>query len=115
MLLAEIRDVATFDSADQLAAVAGLTPQEFSAGSSVHGKPRLSKIGNSRLRQALDLPAIVARRYHPLIQVVCARLLAQGKSKMAMIGAAMHKLLRQVFGVLKSGLPFEPNFLSLPS
>ena len=44
-----------FDSADQLAAFAGLTPQEFSSGSSVHGKPRLSKIGNSRL------PAIVAR------------------------------------------------------
>jgi transposase len=34
---------------------------------------------------------------------------------MAMIGAAMHKLLRQVFGVLKSQRPFDPNFLSLPS
>jgi transposase len=34
---------------------------------------------------------------------------------MAMIGAAMHKLLRQVFGVLKSQQPFDPNFLTLPS
>jgi transposase len=34
---------------------------------------------------------------------------------MAMIGAAMHKLLRQVFGVLKPGQPFDPNFLALPS
>jgi transposase len=115
VILAEIRDVATFDSADQLAAFAGLTPHEFSSGSSVHGKPRLSKIGNSRLRKALYMPAIVARRYNPLIQVFCDRLLAKGKSKMAMIGAAMHKLLRQVFGVLKSQLPFDPNFLSLPS
>jgi transposase len=67
------------------------------------------------LRKALYLPAIVARRYNPLIQVFCDRLLATGKSKMAMIGAAMYKLLRQVFGVLKSGLPFDPNFLALPS
>jgi len=44
VILAEIRDLDTFDSADQLAAFAGLTPQEFSSGSSVHGKPRLSKI-----------------------------------------------------------------------
>jgi transposase len=115
IILAEIRDLATFESADQLAAFAGLTPQEFSSGSSIHGKPRLSKIGNSRLRKALYMPAIVARRYNPLIQVFCDRLLAKGKSKMAMIGAAMHKLLRQVFGVLKSQLPFDPNFLSLPS
>jgi transposase len=115
VILAEIRDVATFDSADQLAAFAGLTPHEFSSGSSVHGKPRLSKIGNARLRKALYMPAIVARRYNPLIQVFCDRLLAKGKSKMAMIGAAMHKLLRQVFGVLKSQQSFDPNFLSLPS
>jgi transposase len=111
VILAEIRDVSTFDSADQLAAFAGLTPQEFSSGSSVRGKPRLSKIGNARLRQALFMPAIVARRYNPFIQALCDRLLAKGKSKMSIVGAAMHKLLRQVFGVLKSQKPFDPNFL----
>jgi hypothetical protein len=34
---------------------------------------------------------------------------------MATIGAAMHNLLRMVFGVLKSGQPFDPDFLSSPS
>jgi len=102
-------------SADQLAAFAGLTPQEFSSGSSVHGKPRLSKIGNSRLRKALYMPAIVARRYNPFIRAFCDRLLTKGKSKMSVVGAAMHKLLRQAFGVLKSQKPFDPNFLPLPS
>ena len=112
-ILAEIRDIAEFDSAAQLAAFAGLTPREFSSGSSVRGKPRLSKIGNSRLRKALYMPAIVARRYNPPIFAFCERLLAKGKSKMSMIGAAMHKLLRQVFGVLKSQKPFDPNFIPL--
>jgi transposase len=111
VILAEIRDVSTFDSADQLAAFAGLTPQEFSSGSSVRGKPRLSKIGNARLRKALFMPAIVARKYNPFIQALCDRLLAKGKSKMSVVGAAMHKLLRQVFGVLKSQKPFDPDFL----
>lgn len=115
VILAEIRDLDTFDTADQLAAFAGLTPREFSSGSSVHGKPRLSKIGNSRLRKALYMPAVVARRCNPFIRAFCDRLLAKGKSKMSMIGAAMHKLLRQAFGVLKSQKPFDPNFLPLPS
>jgi transposase len=44
------------------------------------------------------MPAIVSRRYKPLIQVFCDRLLAKGKSKMAIIGATMHKLSRHVFG-----------------
>jgi transposase len=114
-ILAEIRDLSAFESADQLAAFAGLTPSEFSSGSSIHGKPRLSKIGNRNLRKVLYMPALVARRYNPLIRTFCERLLAKGKSKMAVIGAAMHKLLRQVFGVLKSGQPFDPNFLSSPS
>ena len=114
-ILAEIRDWSAFESADQLAAFAGLTPSEFCSGSSIHGKPRLSKIGNRNLRKVLYMPALVARRYNPLIRTFCERLLAKGKSKMAVIGAAMHKLLRQVFGVLKSGQPFDPNFLALPS
>jgi transposase len=61
------------------------------------------------------MPALVARRYNPLIRSFCERLLAKGKSKMATIGTAMHKLLRLVFGVLKSGQPFDPDFLSSPS
>ena len=67
---------------------------------------------HSRLRQALFIPAIVARRYNPLIRTFCECLLAKGKSKKSVIGAAMHKLFRQVFGVLKSQKIFDPNFLS---
>ncbi|MFN5399335.1 MAG: IS110 family transposase, partial [Pseudanabaena sp.] len=43
------------------------------------------------------------------------RLTAKGKSKMSVIGAVMHKLLRQVFGVLKSQRSFDPNFVQIPS
>jgi hypothetical protein len=54
-------------------------------------------------------------RTHPSLTDQCltdqCRLLAKGKSKMSIVGAAMHKLLRQVFGVLKSQKPFDPNFL----
>jgi transposase len=113
-ILAEIPHISRFDNADRLAAYAGLTPQEFASGSSVRGKTRLSKIGNCRLRKALYVPAIVAGRYNLFIRAWRERLLAKGKCKMQVIGAAMHKLLRQAFAVLKSQTPFDSSFLASP-
>jgi transposase len=51
-ILAEIGDINQFSSARQLAAFAGLTPQEHQSGTSVKGKTRLCKIGNPHLRRA---------------------------------------------------------------
>jgi len=110
-LLAEIVDVTAFDSARQLAAFAGLTPRERRSGSSVRGRTRLSKRGSSRLRSALYFPAIVAQRHNPILQPFAQRLLAAGKSKLQVVAAVMRKLLHLVFGILKSGLPFDPHFL----
>jgi transposase len=80
-----------------------------------HTRERLRStlIGSSRLRKALYMPAVVARRHNPLIFAFCDRPLAKGKSKMSVIGAAMHKLLRLVFGALKSQKPFNPYFLPI--
>ena len=110
-LLAEIVDVCAFDSARQLAAFAGLTPRERRSGSSLRGRTRLSKRGSSRLRSALYFPAIVAQRHNPILQPFAQRLLAAGKSKLQVIAAVMRKLLHLVFGILKSGQPFDPHYL----
>lgn len=112
LLLAEMGNVQAYKNARQVAAHAGLTPVERSSGSSVHGKPRLSRMGNARLRHALYWPAIVAMRHNPLLKVFSERLGDRGKAKMQVIGAVMRKLLHQVFGILKSQKPFDPNFLS---
>lgn len=110
-LLAEIRDIHLFDNARQLAAFAGLTPRHHVSGSSVRGRTRLSKCGSARLRAALFFPAVVAQRRNPILQPFAQRLLKAGKSKLAVIAAVMRKLLHLVFGILKSGQPFDPHFL----
>ena len=111
-LLAEIPDIHAFDSAPQLAAFAGLTPRQRTSGSSVRGKSRLSKRGSARLRSALYFPALVAQRYNPILCVFAERLRAAGKPKMAVLAAVMRKLLHLVYGILTSGQPFDPDFLT---
>ena len=105
-LLAELGDLSRFRSARDVAAYAGLIPAHRQSGSSVHGKPRLSKQGSGRLRQVLFYPALVALRCNPAIRALDVRLTQAGKCRMAIVGAAMHKLLRIVYGVLQSATPF---------
>jgi transposase len=106
-ILAEVPDIKQFTNARQLAAYAGLTPSERCSGTSVKGKTRLSKMGSSSLRKALFMPALVAQRHNPVIQDLCKRLKKKGKPPMAIIGAVMRKLLHIIYGVLKSGQPFN--------
>lgn len=107
-ILAEISNWREFSSARQLAAYAGLTPQSKQSGTSVHGRTRLCKIGNAHLRRALYFPALTAIRCCASMQGWIAQLRERGKNKMQVVGAVMHKLMRIIYGVLKSGEPFDP-------
>ncbi len=108
MVLAEFGDVERFGDARHMASFCGLTPRHRQSGSSVRGKSRLSKTGSSRIRRALYMPALSAIRYNPVIIAFRKRLLANGKSKMVIVGAIMRKLVHIIFGVLRSGRPFDP-------
>jgi transposase len=110
VLLAEVPDIKQYKSARQVAAFAGVVPRERQSGSSVRGRVRLSKIGNSRLRKALYFPAITAIRCSPFFQQWAEGLRQRGKSKMAVIGAVMRKLVHLAYGVLKTGKPFDPEW-----
>jgi hypothetical protein len=43
------------------------------------------------------------------------RFLEAGKNKMQIVRVVMHKLIRIVYGVLKSGKPFDQTKLALPN
>ena len=97
-----------FDTARQVAAFGGLSPAQHESGSSVKGKPRLSKVGHAPLRRALYMPAMVTLYRTAWGRRFRERLAANGKPPKLIIGAMMRKLAQVAFGVLKSGKPFQP-------
>jgi transposase len=109
LILAEL-DVDQFGSARQLAAFVGVTPQHFQSGTSVHKRSTISKQGNARLRAGLYMPAVVATRWNPACRALAQRLEAKHKPGKLIVVAVMRKLLHQIYGVLKSGRPFDPHF-----
>jgi len=108
VLLAFYANFERFGNARQAVAFAGLDPRQYESGTSVKGKPRLSKIGHAFLRKALYMPAMVALYKTAWGKRFRARLAASGKPPKLIIGAMMRKLVHVVFGVLKSGKMFNP-------
>lgn len=103
-------NVNDFKNAKQLSAFMGLNPRQHQSGSSVHGRTRLSKVGNSQFRKAIFMPALTAKNRNPAFEDFCQRLADAGKCKMVIVGAVMRKLVHIMYGVLKHGKPFEANY-----
>lgn len=97
----------SFDCASQCAAYLGVVPVQHESGTSVHGRPQLSKAGDARLRAKLYMAAVACIQYNPDIKRHYERLVNNGKTKMSALCAAMRKLVHICFGVLKHQTPYQ--------
>lgn len=105
-LLGELLILPSNMSARQWVAHAGLDPRAFDSGSSIHKPARISRRGNSHLRAALYMPALVAARHEPHIKAFYEKLVSRGKTKMQAIVAVMRKLLHAIYGMLSTDTDF---------
>ncbi len=112
--LAEIGYCDRFRQTRQVESYCGLTPRQFQSGTSVRGKERISKVGNSRMRKALYMPALNAKDYNPVLRAFAQRLEESGKPGKVIVCAVMRKLLRIMHGVVTSGTPFDVDYVSGP-
>lgn len=108
-VLALMPEVKNFQTAKQFAAYIGITPKQHQSGAFI-GKTTISRFGDSRLRKALYMAALVAKRHNKALAAFVSRLQQKGKAPKAIVCAVMRKLAHIIFGVLKSGLPFNENF-----
>lgn len=109
-ILGYLGDVRRFDSAKALSAFLGVTPKRKESGSSLKGRSSFSRAGHSEMRRALYMPALVALRHNPLVKTFGERIKLTGLAPKAVVGACMHKLAMLIYGVLRSGQPFDVDF-----
>ncbi|EJM36162.1 transposase [Pseudomonas sp. GM33] len=107
-LLAELGDLRKYDDPRKLVAAAGLNPKLHDSGK-LKGRSTISKIGSVSVRAGLYMPGLVALQHNEAIKAMKDRLKANGKAPKQIICAAMRKLLHFVYGVLKSGQPYDPK------
>jgi len=109
-LLVATGGIQNFNHARQLSKFLGLVPSSQSSGSSVFKKGRMTKKGNGLVRACLYMAARSARRHNNSCKELYERLRSSGKSHKVASVAVMHKLVKQVFGVVHSGNIFDNQF-----
>jgi transposase len=102
-------------SARQWVAQAGLDVREECSGTSLARRPRLSKRGNKRLREALFYPALTAARCCPAAGAFVDRLVAGGKTRLQAIVALMRKLLHALHAMWRHDEDFDATKLFAPA
>lgn len=109
VLMLYIGSIERFSSAKSLAAYFGLHPEYRISGDDKKGRFRMSKKGQSEPRKLLYMAALSAIQANPLIRDIYKAKVEQGMAKKAAIGVCMHKIIRIVYGMLKSNTPFNPE------
>lgn len=106
LILAELPSVQRCSRGKQWVAYCGIDPKPYESGNT--SRSRMSRMGNRDIRARLYLAGVSALRWNPAIVAYGERLRAKGKRGRVRVMAAMNKLLRQCFAVLRSGRPYDP-------
>ena len=106
-LLSELAGLDPEMTARQWTALSGLDPAHRQSGSSVRLPSRISRHGNSYLRKALYMPALVGVRCDPHFKAFYHELKNRRKAPLQALMAVARKLLHAIFGIFKTGTPYN--------
>jgi len=104
-ILAETNAFALVENAKQLVSYAGLDIQQNQSGAK-EGKTRISKKGNSYIRNALYMPALCASKHNPDMKVFYNRIIEKKPAKKIGITAVARKLLILTYILWKNDTEF---------
>jgi transposase len=103
----------SFENSKQLCAYLGLAPTIKMSGKTVRGQSRISKTGNSVIRNLLFMCSFSACERNKACQELYDRLVNKGKSKKVALIAVANKLLKQSLAIAKSGATYDAQYQSM--
>ncbi len=107
MILAEIGDFSRFDSPDKILAYAGMSPFTYQSGQLTNCYAHMEKRGSRYLRYALYNATKCVCLWEPSFAAYLAKKRAEGKQCNVAISRAAKKLVRLLYAMEKSRLPYN--------
>jgi transposase len=95
----------------QLVSFAGLDVVSKDSGTSVKGKPRISKKGNRHIRKAMHMPSLTAIRNDEHFKAIFVRLVSKHGIKMKAAVAVQRKLLEMIYTIWRTEKPYDKKYL----
>ena len=100
-----------FTNGRKFSCYCGTAPFEYTSGTSVRGKTRVSHLADKEMKTLLDLAARSAMQHDPELKEYYRRRIGEGKSKRSTINIIRNKLIHRMFAVIKRQSPFVDGFL----
>jgi transposase len=91
----------------KFACYSGVAPFEYTSGTSIRGKTRVSKMANMNIKKLLHMAAMAAIQYDDEIKSYYQRKVEAGKNKMSVINAVRNKLISRVFACINNDRPYQ--------
>ena len=95
-----------FDNARQYACYASVAPFAHTSGTSVHGAPMVSKMGNAQIKSELSMGAMSAMSNDPQMSEYASRKRKEGKHNGIILNAIKFKLIERMFAVVHRRTPY---------
>lgn len=107
MILAEVGDFTRFDSSDKLLAYAGMSPSTYQSGQLKNCYPHMEKRGSRYLRYALYNATKYVCHWEPTFAAYLTKKRAEGKHYNVALSHAAKKLVRLIFAMERSRMPYR--------
>lgn len=109
-VVAELNGFALIKNRKQLVSYCGLDVIENSSGTSVRGKTRISKKGNSFVRAALYMSAISHKQHNKHANALFTRIVNRCGIKLKGVIAVERKLLLLIYTLYKNNAPYDESY-----
>jgi transposase len=108
VILAEVGDFSNFATPDKVLAFAGMSPSTYQSGQLTNCYAHMEKRGSKYLRYALYNAAKYVCKWDKTFADYLAKKRAEGKHYNVALSHAVKKLVRLIFALEKSHLPYQP-------
>lgn len=113
VLIAEIGNVARFQSANHLVGYFGFFPQIRQSGGKLLGSSKMSNRGPKHLRKALYMASVACLKHNPGLKTLYDKKVSQGKAPKQALIVVARKLLATVYSLLRYQTEYNPLRLAV--
>ena len=108
VILAEVGDFSNFATPDKVLAFAGMSPSTYQSGQLTNCYAHMEKRGSKYLRYALYNAAKYVCKWDKTFSEYLSKKRSEGKHYYVALSHAVKKLVRLIFALEKSHLPYQP-------
>jgi len=110
IVLGETQGFALIKNQRQLTSYCGYDVVQRQSGTSIKGKTRISKKGNSHIRAAMHFPSMVATRFNPKMKKIYDRTVEKTKVKKIGLVSIQRRLLVLMYSLWSTNQPYIENY-----